>query len=135
MHYGEAKTAEELAANLGVSRRLFFYAKQLHDEIAKDADLQPDIEEAVFIHESGLGAIIAGLAGRKATKGKERPPSRQLDLFVGGWASVAKRFRYWDEFDASERNTALSRIEDLLAETPEDLRDELAKRLQLARKA
>ncbi|WP_309400217.1 hypothetical protein [Cerasicoccus maritimus] len=84
------KTAEEIAASLGVSRSLFFYAQQIHNEIAKDPDLRPDIEEAIFIEGSGLGAVIAGLAGRKATKGKERPTSRQLDLFISGWASVAK---------------------------------------------
>lgn len=133
--YRGTKTVEDFAQSLGFGRDLVFQAQALHRRIEKDPDLKPEIEEAVFILGHGLGAVIAGLAGKDATAGKNRPESRQLELFAQGWQTVGKRLAYWEKMDQKERRQARLVIEQTLSEVPPDLLGEIDRVIELKRRS
>lgn len=126
--YG-AKTAEELAAQIGFSRAFFFYAAEVHKHCAQDETLRKAIEESLFINRVGLGAIVAGLAGRSATKDQPRPETKQLILFQDGFNTLTKRFKYWESFTPAERKEAAKAAQSAILEMPEDLQEVIRKSL------
>lgn len=129
VHYGEELTAEGLANQLGIARRTFFYAADLHKRLAGHDELRAQVEEAIFVDGAGLGALIAGLAGKEATDGKPRPQIKQLALFTEGFRTLRNRFAYWTKFDATERKQALQSIRETVLDMPDDLRAELVAEL------
>jgi hypothetical protein len=62
-----AKTVEDFAQMLGISRSLLFQAQQLHRRFESDPELRAEFEPAILEEEKGLGGILAGTAGKLAT--------------------------------------------------------------------
>lgn len=148
--------AEMLAERMGISRRLFFQARQLHElfeksdralgdwdakhgKDGKDGKNRPDdlrarFEPAVLSGEMGLGAAIAGIGGLDATKGKPREDYGQLELFSEAWETLEKRFTYWNKFDEPTKNALAPKIRRIVKDMPPDLREQFAKALKEAQK-
>ena len=122
---GKYKTVEDVAHSLGFGRNLVFQARKLHEKAAQSDGLRSEIEEAVFVAGTGLGAIIAGLAGQEATAGKARQDRTQLELFADGWAQLGKRTAYWESLDAASRRVARDHIQHFLESAPADLIEEI----------
>ncbi|HXG49356.1 MAG TPA: ParB N-terminal domain-containing protein [Methylomirabilota bacterium] len=130
------KTTEELAERYGVSEGLLKQARAIHKAFAEHPEWEAQDKPRIFDPENpaGLGAIIAGFAGRQATKGKARPESDQLELFTGGLDSLAKRFRYWTDFDDAQKREAVEKVRDWVSRMPDDLCAEVEAAIKARRK-
>lgn len=124
---GSGRSTDEFAAQIGVSGRLFEYARELHAIVAEHPDLAEQIEKLVYEDGKGLGAIKAGVAGMLKTKGKPKlsRANEQLELFTEAWETVETRFAYWSRMDDETRRAALPQIRSAVAAMPQDLRQEL----------
>lgn len=136
------KSIEEFSEEIGVDRKLLFQARQVHEEFTADTrryEFQ-DEPEPLTLREYyeprllsygeekplGLGAILAGIAGLRATGGKHRPEPKQLELFENAFDTLKTRFSYWKKFDEAARSKCREVIRSTVAAMPQDLRDELA---------
>lgn len=160
VHYG--KKVEDYAEVMGVSRRLLFQAKQVHAEFDKDKTKYPftvegggdDGKEVLLTlreyyepkilrpakggeHEGGLpvglGAIMAGIASIRGTKGEARPPTKQLELFQSALKS-ANKFRYWTDLKPEEKKLARATLREWVAEIPPEMMDEIVDLIKARRK-
>ena len=130
------RTLEELAATLGISDRLLRYAAQIHsafdapaDEQLAEGELRALFEPRILEqdengHSAGLGAIVAGIAGYKSTKGQTVIPAPQLTL----WEERIERlfspvkFNGWDRLDDATREAARQKFAaEFYRVVPEDL--------------
>lgn len=128
---------EDFAEEIGIGRRLFFMAKQVHEIFVRDAGYKGEMEPRILQeavggeHEGnrpvGLGAVIAGWAGRGATADRARGGSEQLELFLGGFSMLGKRFRYWEGFTAEEKRLAAEGLERELEGAPAELLEVLGR--------
>jgi hypothetical protein len=143
------KTVEDLAEQIGVDRKLLFDARKLHKEFEDETEYEfEDEPQPLTLKEYfeprllafgenrplGLGAIIAGIAGLRATGGKHRPEPHQLELFKSGFDTLRTRFSYWQKFGAEQKAECREVIRETVAVMPADLRDELAAALRDAKK-
>jgi len=139
-------TFEDLAERLGVCRRLLFQAKEVRAEFDRDKSRYEfqDEGEPMTLKEyyeprllwgrgtsdecraMGLGAILAGISGLRATGGKHRPDPKQLELFESAFETLRVRFSYWNKFATEEKSKCREVIRSTVAAMPQDLRDELA---------
>jgi hypothetical protein len=135
-------TVEEFAERIGLSRMLLFQAKEVRAEFDKDTaryefqdepkpmTLREYYEPRLLSYGEdkplGLGAILAGIAGLRATGGKHRPDPKQLELFESALDTLKTRFSYWKRFDEAARSKCREVIRSTVAAMPQDLRDELA---------
>jgi len=156
-------TAEDLAESIGICRRLFFLAKEVRAEFDKDKkkynftveggdqdgeEVQQTLKEHFepkllrqqvdSEHASqrpiGLGGVMKAIGSIRATKGAMKLTNPQLELFTGGFDLVAKRFAYWNDFDAPDKAKAVAKLEEFVEDMPDDLREELVRALQLKTK-
>ena len=134
--YTTGKTVEDYAETLGISRETFYLAKKVHEIFARDPEYAALMEPRILgvpiggEHEEkrpvGLGAVIAGHAGRKnstdgiALKG-------QLDLFTGGWDILRKRLVYWGDFTDDQKTTAVKSVVETISVMPGELREAILK--------
>lgn len=63
----------EFSDFLGIGRDTFYKAAKVHEIFAQDPSYKAQILPEINERGLGLGAVVAGWAGQKATKGKERP--------------------------------------------------------------
>lgn len=100
---GNGRKVEDFAEQIGVSRDLFDQAAKVHKIFESDPDYAAEMLPRIYAEpvggekESsrpvGLGAVIAGYAGRNATKDQpKRPEASQLELFS---ESIASTFHRW----------------------------------------
>jgi hypothetical protein len=139
------KTVEEMAAHFGIERSLMFYARKVHQLFEKDAEFKAQMEPRILAesfggeHEKfrpvGLGAVIAGYAGRDTTKGRAKNDRGQLDLFERGIGAMDVRWTYWKDFDAEEKAKAREAIRETVFRMPADLRAEWVRAIKDAEKA
>jgi hypothetical protein len=123
------KTTGDLAAEMGICRRLVEYAGRLHALFVKTPALRAEWETKILSGECALGASLAGIAGG-ATGGARI--GDQLLLFTAGFDMVTKRFSYWQKFDEVTKERARKTIHETVAAMPEDLREEFQKALRAA---
>lgn len=100
-------TIEEVAAGMGLSRDLLFQARKVVAIFAEDDAYCVDIEPEIIAGEVGLGAVIAGYAGRKSTIGTERKDRNSEILFKTGLRTLflrASRFSDRAEIRAAVRS-------------------------------
>lgn len=125
-----AKTVEALAEEIGVSRDLFLQAAKVHAIFAKDQEAWQLFEPRILDPDrpAGLGAIIAGIAGRNATVEQARPEPKQLDLFLDVWSTLKTRFKTWEKADEKTRRDVFApAIVETVKAMPADLRQALRK--------
>jgi hypothetical protein len=90
-------TIEDVAASMGLSRDILFQARKCIAIFAEDDAYRVDIEPKIIAGEVGLGAVIAGYAGRKTTLGIEKNDRPQEILFRTGLRTLFLRAsRYSD---------------------------------------
>ena len=90
-------TVEDSAARMGISRDLLFQAKKVLAIFADDDAYRVDIEPKIIAGEVGLGAVIAGYAGRKTTAGVDRIDRPQEILFRTGLRTLFLRAWRWPD--------------------------------------
>jgi len=131
-----AKRVEDFAVELGISERLFRQAARVREIFDEDPEFRDEMEPRILdtIAPVGLGAVIAGYGGRKATNGKAKRTEEQLELFNEAWSGLGKRFGYWGKMDTDTRERALPAIRKTVAAMPPDLRDELKRAIRAAEK-
>jgi hypothetical protein len=138
-----AKSIEEIAQRMDVCERFVQEARRVHDLFAKDPAFKAQMEPRLLAepiggeHEQhrpvGLGAIIAGYAGRN---GDGIAKKGQLELFTGGFETLFKRFMYWTGFDPSARRKVMEKIRADMDKLPPEQCEELADMLRtIAREA
>jgi hypothetical protein len=134
----EAETSELIARRFGFSRDLFFQAKRLHEAFAAEPDLRDEFEPKILDLDDpiGLGACLAGIAGRRSTKDQEKRhrADEQLELFSEAWTVLGKRFDYWTKLGDDDRRRVVPVLRQTVAAMPYDLRVELRKALTAADK-
>lgn len=136
MHLRGCKTAEQLAEHLGINRRFLFQAAQIHKAFDAPAsakfeagELRKKFEPLILGqdengHSTGLGAVVAGIAGYQSMKGETVVPAPQLTL----WAEKVdkmlspSRFTGWDRLEPELRHKIAARFRDeFLKVVPEEI--------------
>jgi ParB-like chromosome segregation protein Spo0J len=135
-HYRDA-TVADLADRIGIGRRLIFDAKTLHEACEGDDELRSQVENSLYLDGVGLGALIAGIAGRKATSGKERAP---IQLFLGlpkaykAVVTFAERWKRPELFDAANLEKTREELSTNFSKLPAVALEEIEKAARSARK-
>lgn len=80
-----------IACELGLGRDLLFQARKVVKIFAEDDAYRVDLEPKVLAGEVGLGAVIAGYAGRKTTAGVDRKDRPTEILFRTGLRTLFLR--------------------------------------------
>jgi hypothetical protein len=146
--FGKQATFEDFCRAHGFSPDLATQAKTLHlifsgdlkslkernlegaDPAALRGEWEPkilDIENPV-----GLGAALAGMAGQRATKDREKaPPVGQLELFTETITELGTVFepKRWTKTRPDDKAEIISAWRRAAAQWPADLRNQLAKAL------
>jgi len=129
-----SKRVEDMAESIGIGRRLFFQAAELHEIFAKRPELREQFEPGILAGDSGLGAVIAGIAGKDSTINQPKVTIGQLALFTEALDKVEVRFKYWQKFKPAERDQAVITIRRTVSHMPAELRAEWLKALKAANK-
>lgn len=129
-----AKNTEQFAEALGFNRTFFYQARDIHAAFFKTPALKAEFEPRILAGEIGLGACLAGIAGKLATDGKARRATEQLELFEDAFDILKMRFSYWQKFDTAQKAQMGIVLRKTVAEMPADLRDEFAKALKATNK-
>jgi hypothetical protein len=124
--YGAVENAETLAESVGVSRRLFFYAKEIHEIFRKDTEFKELMEPNILSDDPeeciGLGRVVAGYGGRTATAGKTKETAGQLKLFTEVVEDQFIRIKYWQTMDENGRRQVWKEVDRLAQEVePEQI--------------
>lgn len=117
------RTVGEFAEGYGFGRDLFYQAGKLHDIFSKSPPLKAELEPKILEGEIGLGACLAGIAGKEATDGKARRVGQQLELFSEAFDTLKTRFSYWGNFDSKMKERAYSDIDDTVSAMPGEVRE------------
>lgn len=124
-----AGRVEDLANSIGVSADLLQQAARLHELFHLDPEYRAAVEPGILSGDIGLGAAIAGHAGREATLGRTRPETKHLGLIKRGCSSWTKWGGYWEHLDPYEQQDAITTVRSSLQHLPSALliamRDEL----------
>jgi len=130
------------AQRLGISRTLFQSALRVHEMFAEDPDYREKMLPRILRDGLGLGAVIAGYAGRKATNGKAKTTRDGLCLFVETWEEEQQRFRLFELFTPDEQTRfwghVRSRMDNLTSQQCKDMSNyhgQLAKEFKKAARA
>jgi len=123
-----------LAQMYGISKTLLVQARRVHEIFDRRHDLRVEHEPAILAGDLGMGAFLAGLAGREATAGKERKDAPPHQLLLRSFRDLKIRFAEdrWAKVAAEERNTVANEFIETLLALPEDVRSRA--RLALAGK-
>ena len=133
-----AGSVEELSDQLGISRRLFDYAREVHEIFEQDPDYKALKEPAILSDDPeesvALSRVKAGWAGKKSTAGKPRVATQQLELFSQGYASLGRYAGYWTKLDPEEQGRAKLEIRKAVAQMPPELRSVMVAEIKRAEK-
>jgi hypothetical protein len=123
----EAKKLGELAESYGISRTLLDQARRVHDIFARRKDLKAECEPQILAGELGLGACIAGVAGKEATEGKERKDTPPADLLRRSFRDLRIRFApdRWNIIPDTDRHAVAGELVETVLDLPEDVRARL----------
>ena len=130
----ESTVVLDLCVRAGFSRDLYFQAKSLHQEFEKRPDLREEYEPRILTGEIGLGACIAGLAGKEATHGgnrNDRPPEQ---LVFDTFTDLRTRFSRWEKIEPSQRKAICHEAADTVLSLPNEVQESILKALRAARK-
>jgi hypothetical protein len=125
---------ETLCSRSGFGRDLYFQARRVHEVFARRPDLREEYEPRILSGDMGLGACVAGLAGKESTEGtkrQDRPPEK---LLIDGFQAIETRFRAWDKLEGSARRDVADRAVETILSLPDEVQDTLLRALRAARK-
>ncbi|ODU25026.1 MAG: hypothetical protein ABS95_01215 [Verrucomicrobia bacterium SCN 57-15] len=121
---GTKKSQEALAQEGGVSRALIQQATEVRaifEQSEEGAEYRDFIEPKILAGEIGLGAVIAGWAGRQATKGQSKKIADQVKLWDRTLGDLTNRFKAWDKFGEAEKLQVVSKLGATVESMPTDL--------------
>lgn len=128
------KSADDLCDSLGFSRDLFFQAKQLHEAFANRPDLRAKFEGKILGGEIGLGACLAGIAGKESTERQPRKDRPAFELLGEAVEQMELRFAYWPKLEGSKRTQIVNRVVGSVLKWPDDIKEEIQSALSAANK-
>lgn len=134
-----AITIEDLALELGVGRTLFKQAGDLHRLFTEDPELRAEWEPRIMCEEEPLaiGAVIAGIAGRRATAGKtpvQVHRNTSLHRWDNSWTVLAKDAAAWARWTPEEQEHATSKVRETIETLPEEVLDVITNTLKAVRR-
>lgn len=131
--HGTTQSQELFASGFGISRALLQQAievRQIFSDNGKPGEeYRTDVEPRILSGEVGLGAVIAGWAGRQATKGLAKKQTTQLQLWDRSLSTFQKRFASWDKFDVGAKNTVVAKFQTVFEEMPHELLLKLSQKI------
>lgn len=121
------KSLVKLAADYGIEKTLLDQARRVHEIFARRGDLKAENEPLILAGDLGMGAFLAGIAGREATEGKKRQDADPLTLLQRGFKDLTVRFAKWDTFpDTLRSQAANAAVDHVITAWPADVRAKLA---------
>lgn len=130
-------TVEEFSEYMGVDRKRFFEARNVHGHFSKHADMKEHFEPLLLSGEMSLGAVLQGIAGWLSTKGKDKAEREQLLLWqekIKGFCDPRK-FAGWEKADAETKAYVLDQLAKGMRDAwPADLREAVLEKVMLAGK-
>lgn len=130
----ESTVVLDLCVRAGFSRDLYFQAKTLHQAFDKRPDLREEYEPRILAGEIGLGACIAGLAGKEATAGNARNDRAPEQLVFDTFTDLRTRFSRWEKIEPSQRKAICHEAADTILTLPGEVQDSILRALRAARK-
>lgn len=123
-----AKTQEQLADDLGISRETLRQGMSVGELFAARPDIRDEFLPKLLAGEASFWNILSAVAGRDATKGKERPglAESQLELFDSTWSHLKRGASAWKRFDDSQKEVVMQQFRATAAALPQELRHALA---------
>jgi hypothetical protein len=118
------KSLAVISEETGISERLIGYAIELRDIFADGKDgeeYKTEIEPKILSGEASLGAVVAGWAGRQATKGQSKKQTSVLQLWDRSLVDFRKRFTTWEKLDVASRNSVVAKVQTVFEAMPTDL--------------
>lgn len=139
------KTVEQLAAEMGFGRDLYFQAVKVRQLFEKTeqrtwhdgarevkATFRAWFEPKILSGEIGLGGVIQAIAGKDATEGKT-PEKRGLPTLIRkGFTDLKNRFSRWEAIEPAARRELTAEIANEAAQWPEDVRQRVLAALEKA---
>jgi hypothetical protein len=124
-------TLPTLAARYGFSPDLFDQARRLYEIFATRKDLKADLEPGILSGDIGLGAALAGIAGKTATEGTPREDAPHRLLLERGFKALATRFApaKWSGMPDPDKAAAANAAVECVLSWPADVQDRLRKAL------
>lgn len=133
---------EELAERLGIGRELLNQARRIHAAFADGKvgnALRKQWEPQILDGEEpiGLGAVLQGIGGARATKGKDKKPARNsaLNNFIVGWKNLTRPAAHWSKWSEIEREQVDQGIRTALLKLPPEVLTVINAAVRAARKA
>ena len=123
-------TLEDECLKLGFSIDLYQQSIRLREIFSESAEYKAQVEPKILAGEVGLGAAIAGYAGRTATKKKDKPAVNYLDINAVGVAvglmpkaltTIRNGFIAWPKLNLEARAALKKEWDKLQAVIPADL--------------
>lgn len=117
----------DLAGRYGFSVDLFDQARRLHGIFATRLDLKADLEPGILSGDIGLGAALAGIAGRTATEGTPREDAPHRLLLERGFKALSTRFAApkWDAMPEPDKTTAANAAVECVLTWPANVQERL----------
>lgn len=129
-------TIDEIAAQLGFARDLFYQAAKVHEIFATRPDLRAQFEPRILSGEVGLGACVAGLASSLATTGGKRRDRTPYQLLTDTFGALKSRFAAgWEKLELSHRAAVAEEATNTVLGFPPEVQESISKALGAARKA
>lgn len=129
-----AISAATICAKLNFSRDVWEQAANLHETFAHRPDLREEYEPRILAGEIGLGACIAGIAGKEATDGKKRQDRAPQDLIYASINDFRTRFQRWEKIEPQFRKVIANETADTVLALPEEVQASIFRALIAARK-
>jgi hypothetical protein len=124
----EREKIAAFAATLGISQRLLWQAKSVHELFARNPEFKAKMEPRLLRHHGGegederpvgLGAILAGDAGERLGGA---PNNNQLELFKAHLKNEFIRFAYWTRLTEAEQREVFTAVKThAIQQPPENL--------------
>jgi hypothetical protein len=122
------ETAEELADALGVSRSLFFMAREVRKKFATGPKILRDTWEPKLLSgELSLGEVQQAVSGKLAAlDGQTNPKNDPQQLLFDLFRTATARFGRWSALSPAQRKAATQKFRDeFLPSLPPDLLEEV----------
>jgi hypothetical protein len=123
----DEKSLVKLAAEYGIERTLLDQARRVHEIFARRKDLKAENEPLILAGDLGMGAFLAGCAGKEATAGKERKDAPPATLLARSFKDLSIRFApdRWNAIPEPERPVVAGQFVETVLALPEDVRTRL----------
>jgi hypothetical protein len=130
-------TIEDLAEQLGVSRRTFLQAAKIHALFESDPSLRDEWEPKILSADDpvGLGAVIAGIGGARTTRGVTPVRNSAFHRWVTAWRGMPKAAASWCKWTDEQKDEGVRVLTYSFTHLPDHMLDAMSAALRAARRA